>query len=34
MVLGPNKSTETVLQILIKSVQEAIEKKKNPIGIF
>jgi hypothetical protein len=27
MVLGPNKSTETELQIFIKSVQEAIEKK-------
>jgi len=28
------KSTETALQIFTKSVQEAIERKLNPIGIF
>jgi retron-type reverse transcriptase len=28
------KSTETALQVFIKSVQEAIEKKMNPNGIF
>jgi hypothetical protein len=28
------KLTETALQVFIKSVQEAIEKKINPTGIF
>ena len=28
------KSTETALQVFIKNVQEAIEKKINPTGIF
>jgi hypothetical protein len=34
MGLGQKKSTETALQIYINSTQEAIEKKRNPIGIF
>ena len=28
------KSTETALQIFTKSIQEAIERKLNPIGVF
>jgi hypothetical protein len=34
MVLGPKTSTETALQIFIKSVQDAIEKKMSPFGIY
>jgi hypothetical protein len=30
MALGQEKSTETVLEVFIKSVEEAIEKKNKP----
>jgi hypothetical protein len=29
-----NRSTETALQFFIESIQEAIDRKMNPIGIF